>query len=165
MALPAYQRFESSVTRLSPYAALASCAAPSLLLVPAKLAALCLMTRGRVASGVMMFIAVKFIGTALVARIFKLTRSSLLRIAWFARLYERAIRCKARIGRWSPSRHYLLGLAPHIGVAPSTRQPPSRLPSAWSPAPPSLLVDSDPFFSVTRSVNVRASSRRDLTAA
>jgi hypothetical protein len=95
--LPVFRQIESLIARLPPYAALAMFAAPSLLLIPLKLAALYFIAHGYPALGVVVVIGAKVAGTALVARIYALTHSNLLRIAWFAWLYERFMAFKTRI--------------------------------------------------------------------
>jgi hypothetical protein len=72
-------------------------AAPTLLLIPVKLIALYFIAHGHPALGVITVIGAKVLGTALIARIYALTHSNLLRIAWFARLHERFVAFKARI--------------------------------------------------------------------
>jgi hypothetical protein len=95
--LPLLRRFESLIAGLPPYVALALFGAPSLLLIPVKLAALYLMAHGQPTLGLITVIAAKIIGTALVARIFVLTQPNLLRIDWFAWLYTRFLTFKSRI--------------------------------------------------------------------
>jgi hypothetical protein len=81
-------RLEAVIASLPPYAALVVFALPSLLLAPVKLAAVWLLTQGKVLSAGALMIAAKVAGTALVARIFMLTRPALMRLPWFARLYH-----------------------------------------------------------------------------
>src|SRR2546428_6845883 len=82
--LPLVRQIESLIARLPPYAALAMFAAPTLLLIPVKLAALYFIAHGRPAFGLAAVIAAKIVGTALIARIYALTHANLLRIGWFA---------------------------------------------------------------------------------
>lgn len=95
--LPILRSIEAFLTGLPPYVALVFFAAPSLLLLPVKLAALYFMSHGQATLGVVTVIAAKVIGTALVARIFTLTRATLMRIGWFSWAYERFIAFKTRI--------------------------------------------------------------------
>ena len=95
--LPLLRQFESFIAGLPPYAALALFGAPSLLLIPVKLAALYLIAHGQPMFGLMTVIAAKIAGTALVGRIFVLTQPNLLRIGWFAWLYARFLTFKTRI--------------------------------------------------------------------
>ena len=86
--LPVFRQIEALVAKLPPYAALACFAIPSSLLIPVKLAALYFIAHGHALAGLVTVIAAKVAGTAVVARLFTLTRPNLLRIAWFAWLYE-----------------------------------------------------------------------------
>lgn len=80
-------RLEAWIGRLPPYWALAFFLLPSLVVLPAKLAGLSLLAHGQVLASLSVFGGAKLLGTALVARIFKLTKPQLLQLAWFARLY------------------------------------------------------------------------------
>src|ERR1044072_6042364 len=95
--LPVFHQIESLIVRLPPYAALCFFGAPSLLLIPVKLAAFYFISDGLPAVGLDIVIAAKVAGTALVARIFNLTRPNLLRNEWFARLYARFTSFKTRL--------------------------------------------------------------------
>jgi len=87
--LPPVRWLEARIAGLPPYGALAVFLLPSLLLVPVKLLALMLIAHGHALSGLLVIVAAKLVGTALLARLFALTRDSLLRLAWFERLYGR----------------------------------------------------------------------------
>jgi hypothetical protein len=87
--LPGLRWIEGRVRTLPPYAALAVFVLPTLLLLPVKLAALALIGRGQVLAGTLVIIAAKLLGTAIVARLFTLTRPALMQLAWFAALYAR----------------------------------------------------------------------------
>ncbi|HXG91497.1 MAG TPA: hypothetical protein VNN73_03895 [Blastocatellia bacterium] len=95
--LPIFRQIESFIVWLPPYAALAFFAAPTLLLLPVKLAAIYFISHGRATLGMLTIVAAKIGGTALVARIFTLTRPKLMRIGWFVWLYEKFIAFKARV--------------------------------------------------------------------
>jgi len=95
--LPLFRQIESLISGLPPYAALALFGAPSLLLIPVKLAALYFIAHGQPMLGLMTAIAAKIAGTALVARLFVLTQPNLLRIGWFAWLHARFLAFKTRI--------------------------------------------------------------------
>lgn len=92
--LPPVRWLETRIARLSPYAALAVFLLPSLLLVPVKLGALWLIAAGHAGLGVLVVVGAKVAGTALLARLFSLTRDSLLQLAWFARLHDRWVSFK-----------------------------------------------------------------------
>ena len=95
--LPVLRQLESLIAGLPPYAALACFGAPSLLLIPVKLAALYFIAHGHAILGLMTVIAAKIAGTALVARIFVLTQPKLMRIGWFAWSYARFLAFKSRV--------------------------------------------------------------------
>jgi hypothetical protein len=95
--LPILRQLESMILRLPPYGALVLFAAPSLLLIPVKLAAFWLIAHGRPTAGFAVVIAAKFVGTALVAHLYLLTQQKLLSIAWFATLHTSFVAFKTRI--------------------------------------------------------------------
>src|SRR5574343_501955 len=65
--LPLLRQLEAAITRLPP------------------LLALGLIAHGKRLLGVAVIVAAKLVGTAVVARLFTLTRPALMRMAWFAR--------------------------------------------------------------------------------
>jgi hypothetical protein len=95
--LPVFHQLEAFVVRLPPTGALAIFLVPTVLLFPVKLAALWFMSGGHVALGVLTMVAAKIAGTALVARIFKLTKPKLLQFLWFEKIYQRITLFKMRI--------------------------------------------------------------------
>lgn len=95
--LPPLRSVEAFIVSLPPYPALLFFATPALLLLPLKIVALYFIGHGQASLGMLTIIAAKFAGTALVARIFTLTRPQLLRIVWFAWLYVRLLNFKTRI--------------------------------------------------------------------
>ena len=95
--LPLLRQLEGLVARLPPRAALVVFLLPTLLLLPVKLGALWLIGQGRPGLGLMLIVVAKVVGTAIVARLFTLTRPALLRLAWFATLYRRWVAWKAAL--------------------------------------------------------------------
>jgi|SRR5205085_11135757 len=87
--LPFFAWLEERIRRLPPYAALATFAAPALLLVPVKLLALYFIGAGHGMLGLVVLFGAKVAGTAIVARLFALTQPTLMQLAWFARWYPR----------------------------------------------------------------------------
>ncbi|MGE0766918.1 MAG: hypothetical protein AB7L90_10680 [Hyphomicrobiaceae bacterium] len=79
---------EARIAALPPIAALCVFAAPTLLFLPLKLAAVWLIASGRVLIATALFAFAKVAGTALFARIFQLTQPRLMELAWFARGYN-----------------------------------------------------------------------------
>lgn len=92
-----WARLETAIGRLPPYLALAVFALPTLLLLPLKFLALLLIAKGHLVTAGLLFAAAKVGATALVARLFLLTRPALMRIAWFAWGYERFIPWKTAL--------------------------------------------------------------------
>jgi hypothetical protein len=115
--LPVFRQIEGLIVRLPPYAALAFFAVPSTLLIPVKLIALYFVAHGHAIAGLLTVLAAKIAGTALVARLFTLTRPNLLRIAWFAWVYERFIAFKGRVyGAIKATRVYRVTHQMHLRV-------------------------------------------------
>jgi hypothetical protein len=79
---------ESVIMRLPPYPALIVFVLPTTLLLPLKLLALILIARGQVILAGLLFVAAKVVATALIARLFILTRPALMQIGWFASAYD-----------------------------------------------------------------------------
>lgn len=87
--LPGLRWIEARIRALPPYGALAIFLLPTLLLLPVKLLALWLIGQGQVLLGTLVILSAKLAGTAIVARLFSLTKATLMQLAWFARLYTR----------------------------------------------------------------------------
>jgi hypothetical protein len=79
--------FARLVERLPPYGALPLFVIPVVVIEPLKIVAIRALAHGHFIKGVLAFIALKFIGVALIAFIFDLTRDKLLAIGWFERFY------------------------------------------------------------------------------
>ena len=92
-----FAKLEGLIARLPPYAALFVFALPTAILFPVKLAAMWLLAQGKVATATATFIVAKIASTALVARLFMLTRPALMQIAWFARAYNWFMPWKGRL--------------------------------------------------------------------
>ncbi|MEO6742549.1 MAG: hypothetical protein ABIP20_20080 [Chthoniobacteraceae bacterium] len=92
-----FRWLEARLSTLPPYGAMAVFLVPGVMLLPVKIAALYLMTRGHAGAGLAIIIAAKVVGTAIVARIFTVCRPSLLTVRWFRRLYEWIARVKKRL--------------------------------------------------------------------
>ncbi len=91
------QRLERHIAGLGPRVAFAVLFVPALALLPVKIGALWLLGLGRVVLGLVVLVTAKILGTAVVARLFLLTRPQLMRMGWFARVYVRWERWKARV--------------------------------------------------------------------
>ncbi len=93
--LPGLRSAEARIQQLPPYAALALFAVPALMLLPVKLLALWAIGQGKVVLGTLVILAAKVVGTAIVARLFTLTKPALMQLGWFARGYARWVNWKA----------------------------------------------------------------------
>ena len=82
---PPLAHMEARIQSLSPKQALAVFLLPSVLLLPVKLLALWLIQRDQGTLGLLVIIAAKLFGTALVGRLFILTEPKLMQFGWFAR--------------------------------------------------------------------------------
>lgn len=87
--LPFFASTERRIAALPPYAALVTYLLPWLVLLPVKVFALSLIGDGRALLGLASVVVAKVIGTAVVARLFTLTKPALLKLRWFASLYAR----------------------------------------------------------------------------
>jgi len=85
--LPIWARVENAVRRLPPWGAVLVFFSPMLLLFPIKLLGLFLLAGGHTKSALLLLLAAKLVGTAILARLFQLVEPALMRIAWFARWY------------------------------------------------------------------------------
>lgn len=79
---------ERWIAGLPPYAALVAIGLPTTLLLPLKFVAVWLLANDRFITATLLFFGAKVASTALIARVFILTKPALMRIAWFARAYD-----------------------------------------------------------------------------
>jgi hypothetical protein len=98
--LPVIRQIEALLKQLPPRWAFVVLVLPSLLILPIKLAAVWLVAEGHAALGVLIIIAAKLFGTALLAWLFQLIQPALLQLPWFARFYGRWTRWKADLLAW-----------------------------------------------------------------
>lgn len=98
--LPLVRALEARIARLPPYGAAAVFLLPGMMLLPVKITALWLLASGHAVLGCQLIIAAKLIGTALVARIFTLTRDQLLTLRWFSWIYHTVLRWRATLYGW-----------------------------------------------------------------
>jgi hypothetical protein len=94
---PPLQRLEAHIRRASPRTALLLFMVPAVLLFPIKLLALWIIHRGQTAFGLLVIVAAKLLGTALVGRLFIITEPQLTHFAWFARALAWWRRTKLRV--------------------------------------------------------------------
>ena len=95
--LPFWARLENHLRQLPPWGALLAFFVPVMLLLPVKVLALFLFSRGHAATALTVLVLAKLVGTAIVARIFQLVERPLMRIPWFARWYPRWKAWKDRV--------------------------------------------------------------------
>jgi hypothetical protein len=80
---PAEARLEAWLTRLPPWAASLAFVAPSALMLPVKLAAVWFALQGRFGLATASIVAGKMLETALVARLYRVLRPTLVAMPWF----------------------------------------------------------------------------------
>jgi hypothetical protein len=85
--LPLWGAVERFIRALPPWAAVAVFALPVMLLLPLKLCGLFLLGSGHAMSALVLLMAAKVVGTAIVARLFQLVHPKLMEIPLFARCY------------------------------------------------------------------------------
>lgn len=81
---PPVAGLERWLVRLPPYAALCAFVAPSILILPIKLIALWFATTGQYGLAFATLIAGKMLGTAILARLYRILRPTMMAIRWFA---------------------------------------------------------------------------------
>lgn len=86
---PPWARLEHRIAQLSPRASLLVFGVPLLALLLVKFLALYLFGLGQLALGLLLLLTAKVIGTALLARLFQITRPALMKLPWFGRWYPR----------------------------------------------------------------------------
>jgi hypothetical protein len=82
---PPIAKVESWLMRLPPYAALCAFVAPSILILPIKLIAVGFAALGHYGLALAALIVGKMLGTAVLARLYRILRPTLMSIPWFAR--------------------------------------------------------------------------------
>lgn len=76
------------IAGLPPYGALLALSVPSVILIPAKLVGVYLLATGHLITAMVVIGLAKVASTALIARIFLLTKPALMQIGWFQRAYD-----------------------------------------------------------------------------
>ncbi|MFA5900924.1 MAG: hypothetical protein WC829_17630 [Hyphomicrobium sp.] len=85
---PLWAKAELFIAGLPPYGALVALAIPSAVLIPAKLLGVYFLASGHLISAGIVIVLAKIASTALIARVFLLTKPALMQIGWFARAYD-----------------------------------------------------------------------------
>ncbi len=121
--LPLLAWLAQRIAALPPYAALVAFTLPWLILLPVKVLALWLIAAGHGALGVAVIVLAKVVGTATLAWLFTLTKPALMRLAWFAAVYERWVAWKAGLlASLRASRAWAWGRALKRGLARRLRR-------------------------------------------
>lgn len=95
--LRVWARIEAALRALPPWAAVLAFFLPVLMLLPVKLFGIFLLGEGHALSALLLLLAAKVVGTAIVARLFQLVEPALMQIPWFAHLYPRWKRWKDEV--------------------------------------------------------------------
>jgi len=88
------------IAGLPPYGALVALGIPSAILIPAKLFGVYLLALGHLLSAATVLVLAKLASTALIARIFILTKPALMQIGWFQRAYETFLPWQEALFAW-----------------------------------------------------------------
>ena len=161
---PLWAVVERWIAGLPPYGALVTLAVPSAILIPAKLLGVYLLATGHFVTAVAVIICAKLASTALIARIFLLTKPALMQIAWFA---QRLRGVRALAGGAVCAHPQLVGLALRARLA--TGAPSNYTRRTWADLRPQLeaaWVDFKPrALAWTRGSGLRHASERALRRA
>jgi hypothetical protein len=84
--LPWIARFEAWLETLPPWGAFVAFIGPSALILPVKLSAVWFVMHGYYTTAVVVVIAAKLVATALLARLYRILRPTLMTIGWYARV-------------------------------------------------------------------------------
>ncbi len=82
------EKFDKWLLNASPKMALFAFLIPLIVVTPFNILAIFLLTHGAIAQGILLEIAVKLVGTLLIARIFRLVKTALLTFNWFEKIYN-----------------------------------------------------------------------------
>jgi hypothetical protein len=88
------------IAGLPPYGALVALAIPSAILIPAKLFGVYLLALGHILSAAAVLVAAKIVSTALIARLFILTKPALMQIGWFKASYDAFLPWQQALFEW-----------------------------------------------------------------
>ena len=148
-----FARIERFIASLPPYGALAALAIPTAILFPLKLLAVYLVANGQVIAAGLLFVGAKIASTAFIARIFMLTQPALMRIGWFAAIYNFVMPWKeALFARIRASWAWRYGRMMKTRVRLEVKQ-------AWQRVKPSLLAYAERLRSNARMIWARLTSR------
>lgn len=83
---PPVARLEAWLVGLPPWAAMSAFVAPSILILPVKVSAVWLGVHGRYGLALAAILLGKLLATAILARLYRILRPTLMQVGWFARL-------------------------------------------------------------------------------
>lgn len=92
---PLVRALERKLAKLPAWAAVVVFFLPGLMLLPVKIAAVFLIGKGHLASGMGVIVAAKVLGTAIVARFFSVCKPTLMGIRWFRAGHDWILALKA----------------------------------------------------------------------
>ncbi len=163
---PLWARTELWIAGLPPYGALVALGVPSAILVPAKLLGVYLLATGHLITAGLVIVAAKLASTALIARIFLLTKPALMEIGWFARAYAIFVPWKdalfARVRAswvWRYGRVVKWRVGHYLRRAWLTLRP--RIAAAWHDLQPRIAVLRHQLRSGVRQFFDRLAARRE----
>ena len=87
--LRVWKKIEDQIILLPPKLVLLVFGLPIILLLPLKILAIYFLSKGHLIIGTLIILSAKIFGTAICARLFKLTKPILLEIQWFAKFYPK----------------------------------------------------------------------------
>ncbi|AYB51460.2 hypothetical protein [Ralstonia solanacearum] len=97
VAHPWIQAAEQRLAKLEPVEALCAFVLPALTMLPFKFAAIYVLARGYLVTGIAVLMLAKVVSTTLGARIYVVVRPQLQQVGWYARLESRFLTWKRRI--------------------------------------------------------------------
>ena len=119
--LPFFAWLERQIEALPPWAAVAIFFLPALALLPIKLLAVFMISRGHTFMGLIVLLSAKIAGTAVLAWLFTLTQPTLMRLGWFAHWYP----------RWKRWKDNLLAMVKSTSLWQSGAEMKRRAQTAW----------------------------------
>ena len=136
------------IAGLPPYGALTALAVPSMIVIPTKLIGVYLLATGHILTATALILCAKIVGTALVARIFILTKPQLMQIAWFQRTldtfvpWQEALFTKVR-ATWAWRTGHVAKRRANTYVRRSWTLLRPQLEAAWARLKPRLAAQAD----------------------
>ncbi len=161
---PVWAAAERWIAGLPPYGALLTLGVPSTIVIPTKFIGVYLLATGHFLTAAVVIICAKVVGTALVARIFVLTKPQLMRIAWFQSSYDTFVPWQeALFARMRNSWAWRYGRVVHWRAKGYARRAWERLrptfAGAWSDIKPRAIAWARRLQAATRNAARNAGER------